>query len=306
MKERGNAMSGKKPIKPYPDIPAKRAEMPEAAPAQRVTSFAEVELGFPEDLARAEARRCLSCRGCLGCGLCAVVCKPKAIDYSQCDEDIEIDADGIIITPGTVKLSPALDEKYGQGKYPDVLTGPDFEQVLSDAGPFGGMALRPSNGDVPERIAFLVCDVPGVGEAAIAESRYKSLAYAVRLAWAALAKVDNAQSIVICPDLGERIGDAAAVVGSQPNIRLVAAEVGRVSQDESGNLTVEWSEGGRGEFDLVVLCSGLRLSPALGQWSEKLGLGLEDATFWPDDGKRAYDSGREGVLLAGMEITPLP
>ena len=229
-----------------------------------------------------------------------MVCKPKAIDYSQCDEDIEIDVDGIIITPGTMKLSPALDEKYGHGKFPDVLAGPNFEQVLSDAGPFGGMVLRPSNGDVPERIAFLVCDAPGVAGTAIAESRYRSLAYAVRLTWAALAKLDNAQSVVICPDLGERIGDAAAVVGSSPNIRLVAAEVSRVSQDESGNLTVEWSAGGRGEFDLVVLCSGLRLSPAVGQWSEKLGLGLEDAVFWPDDGKRTYDSGREGVLLAGM------
>ena len=299
-------MSGKKLIKPYPDIPTKRVELPEAVPAQRVTSFAEVEMGFPEDLARASARRCLSCRGCLGCGLCAVVCKPKAIDYSQCDEDIEIDADGIIITPGTVKLSPALDEKYGQGKYPDVLTGPEFEQVLSETGAFGGMVLRPSNGDVPERIAFLVCDAPGVAGAAIAESRYRSLTYAVRLAWAALAKLDNAQSVVICPDPGERIGATAAELSSSPNIRLVAAEVSRVSQDESGNLTVDWSAGGWGEFDLVVLCTGLRLSPAVGQWSEKLGLGLEDATFWPDDGKRAYDSGREGVLLAGMEITPSP
>ena len=306
MKERGNAMSGKKLIKPYPDIPTKRVEMPEAAPAQRVTSFAEVELGFPEDLARAEARRCLSCRGCLGCGLCAVVCKPRAIDYGQCDEDIEIDADGIIITPGTVKLSPALDEKYGQGKYPDVLTGPDFEQVLSEAGPFGGMVLRPSNGDVPERIAFLVCDGSWAAGAAIGESKHRSLAYAVGLARAVLAKLDNAQAIVICPGLGERAGDAAAIVGSQPNIRFVAADVSRVSQDISGNLTVEWSAGGREDFDLVVLCTGFKLSPAVGQWSQKLGLGLEDAVFWPDDGKRAYDSGREGVLLAGMEITPSP
>jgi len=69
---------------------------------------------------------------------------------------------------------------------------------------------------------------------------------------------------------------------------------------------VEWSAGGREDFDLVVLCTGFKLSPAVGQWSEKLGLGLEDAIFWPDDGKCAYDSGREDVLLAGMEITPAP
>lgn len=46
-----------------------RAAMPELPPAERVKSFAEVELGFPEDLARQEAARCMHC-GCWKSSTC--------------------------------------------------------------------------------------------------------------------------------------------------------------------------------------------------------------------------------------------
>jgi formate dehydrogenase major subunit len=46
---------------------AARTAMPELLPDQRVTSFREVELGLTPEMARAEARRCLSC----GCGAAA-------------------------------------------------------------------------------------------------------------------------------------------------------------------------------------------------------------------------------------------
>lgn len=48
---------------------ADRPAMPELAPADRVKSFAEVELGFPEELARQEASRCMHC-GCWKSSTC--------------------------------------------------------------------------------------------------------------------------------------------------------------------------------------------------------------------------------------------
>jgi hypothetical protein len=40
---------------------AKRPEMPTQAPEERVKNFAEIELGFSEEVAREEAKRCLRC-----------------------------------------------------------------------------------------------------------------------------------------------------------------------------------------------------------------------------------------------------
>ncbi len=48
---------------------ADRPVMPELPPAERVKSFAEVELGFPEELARQEAARCMHC-GCWKSSTC--------------------------------------------------------------------------------------------------------------------------------------------------------------------------------------------------------------------------------------------
>ncbi|MBI2859592.1 MAG: FAD-dependent oxidoreductase, partial [Chloroflexi bacterium] len=84
-------------LKPYLDIPTPRTPMPELPVPARISSFEEVELGFSEEAARAEARRCLGCRACLGCGLCQVVCKPGAIDFGP--------------VPGVSNLSP----KYSTG-----------------------------------------------------------------------------------------------------------------------------------------------------------------------------------------------
>ncbi len=49
---------------------AKRLVMPEAAAAERVTDFREVELGLDEETALAEASRCLACGSCAKCRIC--------------------------------------------------------------------------------------------------------------------------------------------------------------------------------------------------------------------------------------------
>ena len=82
----------KKPkfIPEFDDIPTPRAKMPELALEERRLSFAEVDLGFDEELALAEAARCLSCRRCIGCGLCLAECDRDAIIYDQKPEVAEI------------------------------------------------------------------------------------------------------------------------------------------------------------------------------------------------------------------------
>lgn len=66
--------------------PAKvRTRMPKLSPEERAKDFAEVELGFSEEQAVAEAIRCLSCGvgRCVGCRICAEVCPDACISIQS-------------------------------------------------------------------------------------------------------------------------------------------------------------------------------------------------------------------------------
>jgi NADPH-dependent glutamate synthase beta subunit-like oxidoreductase len=53
----------------------RRPEMPLLNLERRRTTFQQVELGYPENAVREEARRCLRCDICLRCGKCVEVCR---------------------------------------------------------------------------------------------------------------------------------------------------------------------------------------------------------------------------------------
>jgi len=53
----------------------RRPEMPLLNLERRRTTFQQVELGYSENVAREEARRCLRCDICLRCGKCVEVCR---------------------------------------------------------------------------------------------------------------------------------------------------------------------------------------------------------------------------------------
>ena len=94
---------------------------------------------------------------CIGCGVCAGVCKAKAVEYDRNDEIVDINVGAIILAPGFDEYIPPEVNKYGYGKFKNVVTSIEFERILSASGPYAGRVLRASDGDIPEKVAFLQC-----------------------------------------------------------------------------------------------------------------------------------------------------
>ena len=94
---------------------------------------------------------------CIGCGTCQEVCKAGAIEYDDKEEDVTLSVGSIILAPGFEEFDPSLKSEYGYGRYPNVLSSIEFERVLSASGPYGGVVIRASDGEVPRRIAFIQC-----------------------------------------------------------------------------------------------------------------------------------------------------
>ncbi len=136
---------------------APRTAMPVLPVARRKGSFDEVELGFDEKRAIAEASRCMSCAVCCECGLCVDACKLNAIDHERADEIVDLNVGTIIVTTGSESYEPVDTREYGYGILPNVITNAQFERLTNAAGPTAGKIKRPSDGKTPSRIAFLQC-----------------------------------------------------------------------------------------------------------------------------------------------------
>jgi len=136
--------------------PTPRQEMPILSLDERRTTLREVELGFTEEQAIAEAQRCLACAVCSECQECVRVCEAGAINHLMQDEVLELDVGTIIIATGFQMWDPVQLSQYSYGKSPNIITGLQFERLSSAGGPTGGEILL-ADGRKPERVAIIHC-----------------------------------------------------------------------------------------------------------------------------------------------------
>jgi heterodisulfide reductase subunit A len=134
-----------------------RQKMPSLSSDRRLEGFDEIELGFSEEMALEEADRCLSCGGCCECLLCESSCEADAIDHNQREEYVVVDVGSIIVSTGFEVFDAKKKVEYGYGRYSNVITGLELERLISASGPTAGHIERPSDGEVPKKIAFIQC-----------------------------------------------------------------------------------------------------------------------------------------------------
>jgi heterodisulfide reductase subunit A len=119
-------------------------------------SFDEVHTGYTEEMAVAEASRCLSCAECCDCQLCQEVCEPKCIDYSMKDSIEEVDVGAIVLATGFKAVDAKRIPRYGYKRYDGVYTSLEIERMVNASGPTGGkIELR--DGNTPETIGVIHC-----------------------------------------------------------------------------------------------------------------------------------------------------
>ncbi len=93
---------------------------------------------------------------CVLCGKCERVCPANAVDFTQKAEDVVIEAKTVVLATGFDQTPPTAKPQYGYGKVPNVITGLQMERLLAPHGPYGRV-LRPSDGKMPESIAYIQC-----------------------------------------------------------------------------------------------------------------------------------------------------
>jgi len=140
-----------------------RIESEHMNPATRIASFDEVDRGFDENAAQAEAARCVDCGGCCECKLCVAACEAQAINHSMPESSREIDVGSIIVATGFDPLDPTPMTQYGYGRFANVFTNLEFERLSNATGPTSGKLLKRDPNDhlkfteAPKSVAILHC-----------------------------------------------------------------------------------------------------------------------------------------------------
>jgi heterodisulfide reductase subunit A len=250
---------------------------------------------------------------CIKCYKCVEVCGPRAIDFAQKTEEVEIEVGTIIVATGFDPFDPSSLEEYGYGTYENVITGLELERILSPTGPSGGEIIRPSDGKIPKRIAFIQC----VGSRDEKTNPYCSRVccmYATKQALLIKEKIPDANILVFYIDLRafgkgyEEFYKRAQIEG----IRYIRGKVAEVSEDpKSSNLILQAEDTLVGvlveaEVDLVVLSIGLIPRIETGWLCRTLNLSTSSDGFLKEAHPklRPMDTLVDGIFIAGVAQGP--
>jgi heterodisulfide reductase subunit A-like polyferredoxin len=286
-----------------------RVPMPELPVEGRIGSFAEVERGYTDELAQAEAARCLTCALCSECLSCQYICGRDAIDHDMVERIEEINVGAVVLAPGYQIYRAELSQEYGLGRYPNVVTALQLERLLSASGPTHGHVNRPSDDQPARKIAFLQC----VG------SRDQSHDYcsAVCCMYAAKEAVmirehdPDAQVHVFMMDMrafSKGYEGYYQRAKEQYGIEYTRCRISSLQEDvESGNLIVRYArdlgqDGAKIEeeiFDLVVLSVGMEISESVRELGSSLGVELDEYGFCHTAIFDPLQTSRKGIYAVG-------
>ena len=163
----GGAMSGfddRLPVVDKQQVMARQRSyaLRAAAPAHGASDpaprdFDEIEPPMTEAEAHEGAARCLDCAVCSECEECVKACPvPGCIDLHARDQAIEVDVGAVVLATGYNLFPADLKPEYGYGTFKNVITGMQMDRLLAPTRPYNTI-LRPGDGKVPERIAYIMC-----------------------------------------------------------------------------------------------------------------------------------------------------
>jgi len=248
------------------------------------------------------------------CGVCAKVCPTGAINYEMEDEIVTEQVGAIITATGYDLMDWTQITEYGGGTYPDVVTGLQYERMLSASGPTEGHIKRPSDGKEPKKIVFIQC----VG------SRDKSLnrpycsgfccMYTAKQAILTKDHIPDSQSYVFYMDIraaGKLYDEFTRRAMEEYGAQYIRGRVSAIQPTikEDGSMTyivrgVDTLLGAQVEIDadLVVLAVGAEGSKDAAKLAETLRISYDQYGFFMESHPKLkpVETNTAGVYLAGV------
>jgi heterodisulfide reductase subunit A-like polyferredoxin len=280
-----------------------------AAPAD----FAEIEPPLTEAQALAAAGRCLDCGVCSECHECVAACPANAIDLDARERDEDVTVGAVVLATGYELFAADAKPQYGYGRYKNVITGMEMERLLAPTRPYNTV-LRPGDGKVPERIAYVMCT--GSRDLTVGNplcSKFCCM-YSIKQNQLVMGVLPLADVTVHYIDIRaagkgyDEFFEQAKAMGAT----FVKGRVASISEKGSGDLIVRYEdiEGGGGlteaEYDLVVLAVGVTPNAEAARFFGAGELALDSFSYIDETDPDASPGATSvpGVFVAGSASAP--
>ncbi len=244
---------------------------------------------------------------CIGCGLCERVCLAKAVNYDDRERTETIEVGTVILSPGYEVFDAAKKPEFGYGVFDNVVTSIEFERLLSASGPYRGHLLRPSDGTIPERIAFIQC--VGSRDAACGNDYCSSICcmYATKEAIIAREHVGFIKPTIFYMDMrayGKGFDLYYERARDEYGVRFIRCMVSRIRERfKTKDLVVTYIDDGREireeEFNLVVLSVGMVPSGKVVELAQRIGVEVNRYGFCRTNPLAPLSTSRPGIYVCG-------
>ncbi|MDD5094119.1 MAG: FAD-dependent oxidoreductase [Dehalococcoidia bacterium] len=247
---------------------------------------------------------------CSRCEACVKKCPVDAINLSKEDKVRELKVGAVIVSSGFEEFDTTSLAQYGHKRYPNVVTSIELERLLSASGPSQGKLVRPSDGKIPQSIAFLQC----VGSRC-RERDYCSSAccmYALKEAMMAKEKNPQLDAHIFFMDMrtfGKGYYRYYLEARSKYGVNFSRCRIPVVKGDpRTGDLyfTSEADDGSlqKRQFEMVVLSIGQSPSNQFGELSRVLGIESNKWGFCRTSEFSPTATTKEGIYVCGSASGP--
>ncbi len=250
---------------------------------------------------------------CIGCGQCKIACQRDAIDFDMAPTTMEVNVGSIIIATGGDYYEPFDVPEYGFGKYKNVVTAMQFERILNASGPTKGVLLRPSDGKIIQKMAFIQC----VG------CRTKNKPYCSRTCCTystkeAIVAKEHEKTLedvhifyIDVRTVGKNFEDFFNRAKEEYGINYIKGIPGVIEEKEDSTLIVKYEDQNerklkKMELDLVVLSTATLPSKGADKLAEKLGIELDGYGFVKEKNPltNPIDTIKPGIFACGVSSGP--
>ena len=245
----------------------------------------------------------------------AKVCQFGAILTEDKPREYKIEVGSVILSPGAGLFDANALLNYGHGMYPNVVTGLEYERIMSASGPTQGQLIRPSDSKQPLKVAWIQC----VGSRNInqADAPYCSSAccmYALKEAIVTKERFkDEIETVVFYMDMRTFGKDYERYLNRAVDdykVRLVRSRphtVDKIVGSDDLAITYTTDESSHHEtenFDMVVLATGFKVPQDAADLGKIFGIELNQYNFAKTGAFEPVACTKPGVYVCGLFESP--